>query len=73
MGTIGRYFLKKTVGDGGYGVAWSACDEQGETVCVKVFKFLDKNAKESFDDETEVLVKKLYHPNVVRYLAAGSD
>ena len=72
MGTIGRYFLKKTVGDGGYGVAWHASEETGEDLCVKVFKFLDSNAKESYDDETEVLVKKLSHPNIIRYLAAGT-
>lgn len=74
--TIGPFVLERQIGSGGMGLVYSALyPEKDRRVAVKVLYeglMTDKKVVQRFEREIEIL-KRLKHPNIVRYYGGGSD
>ena len=73
---IGPFELERQIGIGGMGIVYSAIyPENGRKVAVKVLTpglHSDRKLQKRFEREIEIL-KRLDHPNIVKYLAGGID
>ena len=73
---IGPFLIEKEIGVGGMGVVYQATYEKnGRQVAVKVLspEFSDHDGvNQRFVRETDIL-KKLKHPNIIKYYGAGSS
>lgn len=62
-----RYFLRKKIGEGGFGKVYMGYDSKLDiTVCIKKLDYTFEN-KFRADNELQIL-KSLNHPNIVKYL-----
>jgi serine/threonine protein kinase len=53
MNTIGNFTLGKKIGEGAYGRAYQAIDnERNKTVCVKIFKSNDQDTEKTWINES---------------------
>jgi eukaryotic-like serine/threonine-protein kinase len=73
---IGPFLLEDEIGAGGMGIVYRATYEKNGMKCaVKVLSpdlSADEAVNQRFIRETEIL-KKLRHPNIIRYYGAGSN
>jgi len=73
---IGPFLLEKELGIGGMGIVYAATYEKNGMKCAVKVLAPDLSANEAvnqrFIRETEIL-KKLQHPNIIRYFGAGSN
>jgi len=73
---IGPFLLEKELGVGGMGIVYAATYEKNGMKCAVKVLAPDMSANEAvnqrFIRETEIL-KKLQHPNIIRYFGAGSS
>ncbi|WP_437224809.1 serine/threonine protein kinase [Planctomicrobium sp. SH661] len=73
---IGPFLLEKELGVGGMGIVYAAVYEKNGTKCAVKVLAPDMSGNEAvnqrFIRETEIL-KKLQHPNIIRYFGAGSN
>jgi serine/threonine protein kinase len=70
--TIGHYKIIQELGDGNYGTAYLAQDlnNNGEKVCVKVFKTEDETIS-GYKKEVEVGILGIKHSNVCSLIECG--
>ena len=69
---IEEFTLETEIGVGGFGVVWRASDANGYRVAVKVVRHaLDADMRHRLEREAAAL-RRLDHPNCVRYLKAGA-
>ncbi len=73
---IGPFLIEEEIGVGGMGVVYRAkYEKNGRTVAVKILspEFSDHDGvNKRFVRETDIL-KKLQHPNIIKYFGAGSS
>jgi len=73
---IGPFLLERQLGVGGMGVVYAATYEKNGLKCAVKVLSPDMSANDSvnqrFVRETEIL-KKLQHPNIIKYYGAGSN
>jgi len=73
---IGPFLLEKELGVGGMGIVYAAKYEKNGMMCAVKVLAPDMSGNEAvnqrFIRETEIL-KKLQHPNIIRYFGAGSN
>lgn len=73
---IGPFILEKELGVGGMGIVYAATYEKNRMKCAVKVLAPDLSGNEAvnqrFIRETEIL-KKLQHPNIIRYYGAGSN
>ena len=75
MGTIGRFQIRETLGDGGFGIVYKAIDPRlDRDVALKVLKQPNPNERvmERFFREARAAAL-LRHPNIVSVFDAGKD
>jgi len=73
---IGPFILEKELGIGGMGIVYAATYEKNQMKCAVKVLAPDLSGNDAvnqrFIRETEIL-KKLQHPNIIRYYGAGSN
>jgi serine/threonine protein kinase len=64
-GAVGRFLLRRELGEGGMGVVWSARDARlRRTVAVKTLRRFDERTRARFVEEAQI-AGQLQHPNIV--------
>ena len=74
MDTLGRYRVVSKLGEGGMGIVFTALDERGERVALKVIRDSSRDPLNLKRFEREArLAKSVVHPGVCRILEIGEE